>query len=312
MRSIKPLITLSTLIALLALFAASSGIFWQGGGEHYSFVSLSGRTVDIWGGEGIYKLDAVAGASQEIAQDAVTLIIGIPLLLFGIILAARGSLRGRILLADTLGYFLYTYTSMSMLTTYNRLFLLYVALMSLSIFAFVIALMSIDATTLSSHFSLNFPRRTIATYSIFLGVMLLLLWLKLIISSLLEGTAPEALYSYTTLVIQALDLGIIAPTAILTGFLLFRRSPFGYLLCSIVLVLGFTMGAALIAMIVGQMLAGVPVDLLTSLVFVLLALFDAALAIWMFRSIRETPTPPQPTTPMSLRAEAITYIIGTH
>jgi hypothetical protein len=119
--------------------------------------------------------------------------------------------------------------------------------------------------------------------------MLILLWLRLIVPPLLEGTPPEGLYSYTTLVIQALDLAIIAPTAILTGVLLLRRSPFGYLLCSVVLVLGFTMGTALLAMVLGQMLAGVSVDIVTSVMFAVLALVDMALAGWMFASISEVP-----------------------
>lgn len=297
MKPQKALVVLSPIIVLLALVAAGTGALWQAPWEpappHPDFTTLRGDTVQLWGGTGLYKLDSVSGASQEIAQDIVTLLIGIPLLIVASIFAARGSLRGKVLLSGTLGYFLYTYSAMTMLTTYNEFFLLYVALMSLSLFAFVLSLMSIDLGTLPAHFTDRFPRRTVAGFAVFLGVMLLLLWLRLIVPPLLSGegasTAPAGLDSYTTLVIQAMDLGLIAPTAILTGVLLFRRSAWGYLLSCVVLVLGMTMGAALLAMSVGQVLAGVSVDPVGIALFAALSLTDMALTVLLFRGISDTP-----------------------
>ena len=75
---------------------------------------------------------------------------------------------------------------------------------------------------------------------------------KRVVPPLLAGTPPAGLDSYATLVIQALDLGFIVPTAILTGVLLLRRAALGYLLASVVLILGLTMGAALLALRIAQ------------------------------------------------------------
>jgi hypothetical protein len=283
----KIAVVLSWLIVALSLATALTGVLSQGG-SHSDFTTLRGQTVQIQGG-GLYKLDSVSGASQEIAQDVVTLCISIPLLIVAGVLALRGSLRGKVLLAGMLGYFLYTYTSMSMLTAYNELFLVYVALMSLSLFAFVLSLMELNAVNLSAHFSATFPRRTIAGFDLFLGAMLILLWLKLIVPPLLAVTTPDGLDAYSTLVIQAMDLGFIAPTAIITGVLLFRRSAFGYLLASVVLVIGFTMGAALLAMSMGMMLAGVQVDPVALVIFTALAAVDMALSVLLFRSISDAP-----------------------
>ena len=49
----------------------------------------------------------------------MTLAVGLPLLVVAAWLAFRGSLRGQLLLTGTLGFFLYTYMSMCMLTAYN-------------------------------------------------------------------------------------------------------------------------------------------------------------------------------------------------
>jgi hypothetical protein len=287
MKSQKSLIVLAALIAVLALFAAATGVLWQGS-NHYEFTSLRGQAVQMQGG-GLYRFDSVSGASQEIGQDVVTLIIGIPLLIAATAWAARGSLRGKILRAGTFGYFLYTYTSMAMLSAYNELFLVYVALMSMSLFAFVLSLMAIDVAGLPGHFSARFPRRTIAGFNFFVGVMLALLWLGLIVRPMLDGTVPAGLDAYATLVIQAMDLGFVMPTALLAGVLLLRRSAFGYLLSSVVLVKGFTMGAALLAMNVAQVLAGVQIDPVVAVAFTLIAVVDIALTVLMLRSIEEDP-----------------------
>jgi hypothetical protein len=291
MKRLHIVILLAGFIVALSLVAAGTGVLWQGG-SHTDFTTLRGQTVQIWGG-GLYKFDSVSGASQEIGQDLVTLFIGIPLLVVASILALRGSIRGKVLLAGTLGYFLYTYTSMAMMTAYNQFFLVYVALMSLSLFAFVPALMELHASDLPAHLSAGFPRRIIAGYSIFIGMVLILLWTGLVVPSLLAGTTPNGLDGYSTMVIQAMDLGLLAPTAIMTGVLLFRKSPYGYLFSSAVLVLGFTLGAALLAMGFGQVLAGAQVDPVALVMFAILAITDMVLTVLLFRSIVNVPVAQQ-------------------
>jgi hypothetical protein len=48
----------------------------------------------------------------------------------------------------------------------------------------------------------------------------MLAWIGLIAASLRTGQAPAGLDSYTTLVIQALDLGVIVPACVITAVLL--------------------------------------------------------------------------------------------
>jgi len=294
MKPHKALLVLAGLIAVLALIAAGAGvltaILWQPAGSHFDFTTLRGETVQIQGG-GLYRYDSVSVAAQGIAQDVVTLILGIPLLITAIVLAARGSLRGKVLLTGTLGYFLYTYTSIAMTAAYNELFLLYVALFSLSLFAVILSILAIDVPTLATHVTDRFPRRTIAGVALVLGGMLTLLWLGRIGPALLAGTPPFGLESYTTLVIQVLDLGIVVPAAILTGVLLLRRVPVGYLLAAFVQVFGFNMGAAVTAMVIGQVLAGVAVSPVELVIFPTIALVNAVLIVLLLRSIREGPVP---------------------
>ncbi|MHB1413938.1 MAG: hypothetical protein ACYC1C_01705 [Chloroflexota bacterium] len=282
----KATLTLCVLIAVLALVAAGAGVFWQAAGQPFAVQSLRGETVTI-AGQGLYYYDSVSGAAQVRAGDVVTLVLGIPLLLVATALFARGSLRGRLLLSGTLGYFLYTYASLCFLAAYNPLFLLYVALFSLSLFAFVLSLMSVDVQALAGHFSASLPRRGIAALLFVVAGFLALAWVGRIVPALLQGEPPVGLENYTTLVIQALDLGVVAPTAVVAGVLLLRRQPWGYLLSSVMLIKGLTMGTAVSAMGLGMVLAGQAASPVELGVFPLITVFNAVMAVVLLRSVAE-------------------------
>jgi hypothetical protein len=289
MKTEKKILLLSVLILILAAVAAGAGVFAQGHGSPAPFTTLRGETVMIQG-RGLYRYDSLSGASQLIGGDVITLLLGLPLLLLSILLARGGSLRGKLLLTGTLGYFLYTYISLSFLAAYNQLFLVYVALFSLSLFAFVLSLTSFDLKALPSRFSERLPRVPIAVFFFLLGGMLTLMWAGgIVLPSLLTGTPPYGLESYTTLVIQALDLGLIVPTAFVAGVLLLQRKPFGYLLAAVLLIKAFTMSAALIAMIIGQLMVGVPVGTAPIVIFSTIAVVDSVLMVLTLRAVRETP-----------------------
>jgi len=286
MKSYNIAIRLAILILPLAIIAAGAGIFFQGTGHSYPFQTLRGETVMIRG-HGLYRYDTINSSSQEIGQDIVTLLVGIPLLIAGIVLSRKGSLRGKLLLAGGLGYFLYTYGAMSFLTAFNPLFLVYVALFSLSLFGFILALSGLDPGELIRHITDRFPRRSIATYFIIVAAFLTLAWLGLVVPPIFKGTPPAGLESAITMVIQALDLGVIVPTSALTATLLLKNRPWGYALSSVVLVKILTMGTALIAMIIMQLLAGVAVDPVTSVIFVLISIAGISLAVMTLRTIQD-------------------------
>jgi hypothetical protein len=279
-------IRLAIIIIPLALLAAGAGVFWQGSGEPYPFETLRGETVMIRG-RGLYRYDTVNSSSQEIGTDIVTLLIGIPLLITGIVLGRKGMLRGHLLLTGALGYFLYTYGAMCFLTAFNPLFLVYVALFSLSLFGFILSMKNLDVDQVARHISDGFPRRAVATYFIIVAVFLTLAWLGLVAAPSLTWTPPAGLESAITMVIQALDLGIIVPTSFLTASLLIKRQPWGYALASVLLLKILTMGTALIAMIIGQILAGVAVDVVVSVIFVIISLTGIILGIVTLRNIRD-------------------------
>jgi hypothetical protein len=271
------------LIGLLALFAASMGLLYQRAGQPYAYTNHRGETVMI-NGQGLYYYDTVSSAAQQQGNDVVTLTVGLPLLAISTWLAFRGSLRGRLLLTGTLGFFLYTYMSMAMLTSYNALFLVYVALFSLSLYAFILSMMAFDLENLPSHFSEHLPRGWIAGLMFLVGGFLVLAWLGRIVQPLLQGETP-ALENTTTLVIQAMDLALIAPLAILSGVLLLRRSAWGYLLVSVTLLKGITLGLGVSAMAINMTLKGVPDSLGIMIPFLAITLMNLVMAVLLLKHV---------------------------
>lgn len=278
---------INPLIGLLGLFAASMGLFYQTSGEPYTFTNHRGEAVMI-NGHGLYYYDTVSMAAQQKGNDIVTLAVGLPLLAVSTLLAFRGSLRGRLLLTGILGFFLYTYMSMSMLTSFNTLFLVYVALFALSLYAFILSIMSFDLVELPRHFSERLPRGWIAGLLFVIGGFLSLAWLGKIAPPLLQNLTP-ALENTTTFVIQAMDLGLIVPLAILAGILLLRRNAWGYLLAAIFVMKAIALGLAVSAMVVSMTLAGAPESLGIAIPFLVITLVNLVMAVSLLKNVNEQP-----------------------
>lgn len=212
-----------------------------------------------------YASEATSFATQGRAQDLVTLFWVIPLLGAALYYERKGMFVARVVWLGVLLYFTYTYLMASVGLAYNSLFLLYVAIYGTSLALLVIGLVCIRPQDIIWRFSYRFPRKAVAVFSIAIGAIVALLWLADIARSLATGTPPPQLSEAVTqsLVVQALDLGIIVPLSIVGGALLWSRIPIGYVLAGIVIVKALTLGPAMIAMAAFQVAGGmsVPVPL---------------------------------------------------
>jgi hypothetical protein len=260
-------------------------------GNQISYTSIRGETVTVWG-QGFYKYDSPIVATGFTAADAVTLFLAIPLLVISFVMYRRGSLKGGLLLAGTLSYFLYNYTSMGFGAAYNNLFIAYTLIFSASLFGLILALLSFDLITFPLHFGPNLPRKGIGIFLIVSGVIVSLIWLALsIIPALIAGKAPPEAYYYTTFTTGIIDIGMVAPALILAGALILRGTPSGYLLASTMLIFTCILGANLTAGGIIQVTKEVITlgqALVFTVPFVILTLFAAWFTILLFRNFSET------------------------
>ncbi|HCE54832.1 MAG TPA: hypothetical protein DER05_07430 [Lutibacter sp.] len=259
MKNKKVITILVILIAILSLIATLTGIFSKGGSGEYEYKSIRGQTVKIYG-EGVYHHMSSDVAIQGIAQDYVTLLIGIPFLLLALNRFRTQSLKGKFLLAGVLNYTFLTYLFYMNMAMYNSLFLVYVALTGLSFFALVLTLLSVETDQLPDIFNKNTPVKFIGGFLIFNAVSIALLWLGVVVPPLLDKSiVPLAVQHYTTLNVQAFDLSLFLPISFVAGLLLIRKSKFGYLIAPVYLIFLSMLMIALIAKIIAMALSGVNV-----------------------------------------------------
>ena len=132
-------------------------------------------------------------------------------------------------------------------------------------------------------FSARTPHRSVADYLVVVAIALCALWLPPIAKYLLSGTLPELIIKAETPtnVIYGLDLGIIVPICIVGAVGMVKRRGFGYVLAGFVLGKATTMGLALLSMTWFAFLAGIEVELMLSVVWVVLFLSSTTMWIWL-------------------------------
>jgi len=287
MKFSKTITLLTLLIAITTVAATTAGLFWQAAGDPFTFTTLHDQTVQIYG-RGLYRFDTLFFAAGYRGQDIVALVLGLPLLIFALLLFRRGSLSGHLLLVGTLGYFLYLYVSMALGAAYNSLFLLYIVLFSASLFAFVLAFSTVDLQQLRGR---ALPRRSLAAFMVAGGVITILVWGLPLVSALLEGRPPERLDSYTTMVTYALDLAVITPATFICAYLALKHEPLGYVIGAPLLTLIVLLAPQIALSTYFQRAAGVPFTTAEMVGpvggFIILGLLAAWLFVAVLRSIHE-------------------------
>lgn len=291
MKQDSALTWLIPLIAVLAIIIAGVGLFSQGGDGTFSFRTVYGETVEIYG-QGVYRHDTSFVAALFKGTDAITLFVSLPLLLAGYLSYRRGSLRGSIFLLGMLLYFLYLGVTYTFSVIFNSLFLVYTALFSASLFAVIIALTTFDTQYLASKVTSDMPRSGIAIFMFVAGLGTLMLWLSELIGPLMTGQAPANLGPYTTMFTHGFDSAVITPATVVTGIFLLKRKPLGYLLAAPLLILCTIIGVTVIAQTTSQTLAGFvfPIGVYFGMIgsWVAMGAFAIVLTIRFLRNISDT------------------------
>lgn len=225
-----------------SIIASLNGILSYDGDGEYFYESIRGETVTIYG-KGLYKHMSADVAIQGVAQDYITLFIGIPFLLFAFLWSAKNSLRGMLLLSGTLVYFFITYLFYLSMGMYNEMFLVYALLLGTTFFAFVLTLFSYEFNNMKDIITSQKLMRNAGVFLIVNSSLVTLLWLGVVVPPLIDGAIyPKQLQHYTTLIVQGFDLGLLLPISFVVGILAIRKNNFGYLFTTIyVIFLSFLM-----------------------------------------------------------------------
>ena len=214
---LKPVTILSTLIAILATIASAGGLLLDGLYRDNAFVTTT------W-----------------LGNDAITLFLAVPILIAAMIVSNRGSLKAQLIWMGALDYMLYNYAFYLFGAAFNWFFLLYAALLALSIFALIFGLIKLDVNGISQQFRKDALVKWIGGYLIFVASGLGLVYLIQSINFIATGNVPAivTMSGHPTNVVFALDLTLLIPWLILGALWLMKRQPWGYVIAGILNVKG--------------------------------------------------------------------------
>ncbi len=244
--------------ALVVVAAAIPFVFTEGPGPS-THISVRGEAVTLYG-RGPYRHMPADVAVQGLAQDLVTLSLGVPFLMVSLVRARRGSRAGFVALVGATGYVLVQYVLYLAMATYNELFLVWVTIVLLAFQAFVRFLWGVRAADFRASDDPAWARRYVGGFLLLNGALIALLWLSVIVPPLVSGTLyPPGLAHLTTLVVQGFDLALFLPPSVLAGHAYLHRQAFGDLLAPVYTVFLSLQMAALLAKILWMGAVGVAV-----------------------------------------------------
>lgn len=270
-------------VALLAGIASALGVVLRGSGASAPATSIRGEQYR-YVTDGLYAYNAVRVVAEGVGWDAVTLFFAVPALIVAAIFIARGSVRGRLAAMGILGYFAYQYLMYAMFWALGPLFPLFVLLYPLSLVGIAWTWSTIDATALAAGSGTGFPRRSLIAFGFLVAALLLAMWLPRIATGLSGDLAGAGLLGTPTLVVQALDLGIVVPLSLATAVLVWRRRPAGHLLAALFSVKAVTMAGAIMAMGVSAWMVEGRLEVIPFAIFTAVTGFAGWLAVQVLRA----------------------------
>lgn len=167
---------------------------------------------------------------QALAQDIANLAVVSPAWLILAALALRGSLRAYLLWLGVLTFTVYNYVIYTFSVPFGPLFLLWVAVLGLSLYALIGGVTAIDRRAVESAFTSRGVITVMAWFLIVTAVLFAFLWLSEDVPALLSGSRPASVVDMAlpTNPVHILDLGFFLPAVILTGVMLLKEKPFAY------------------------------------------------------------------------------------
>ena len=283
MKHRKIITILTIIIIIISALSALIGLFSNKVEIYSSINTIFDESVQLHN-NGIYGGNFLSMAVQSMAQDSITLIVCIPLLLISIFFIKKMSLKGLFLIAGTLGYFLYTYISHAVVMMNNPFYLINVILVALSFCTFILCMMSIQSYDLSHSIIDEFPVKFLSIYFFGTGLTICLMCLGRIITTFFFDIAQYSFESYSTMYIKTLDLRFIVLASFFTSILLWKKSSWGYLLSIILIIKMINYSAVINTILVSLKMNGVYVNFRENIIIPNLTVLSI---IFMIRTLKE-------------------------
>jgi hypothetical protein len=177
----------------------------------------------------VYREETPVLADAATAQDLVGLVVVAPLLLLLATATARGSSRCWLCLLGALSFNAYNYAIYAFSVHFGPLFLVWVAVLGLSLFALITGIAALEAQVIRALFA-EAPARVAGCFLVSMAVLFALVWLNEVVPDLAAGrpSTSAADWNLPTNPVHVLDLAFFLPAVAISGVLLLRRHWLGY------------------------------------------------------------------------------------
>jgi hypothetical protein len=193
---------LSLAVALVMAVASVAGLVYQ---------------TDVYPDEALLQ--------SYVPNDAVNLVVGLPILLGSMWLARRGRLIGLLFWPGALFYVVYTYIVYVLAMPVNMMFLVYLTLVVLSTYTMLRLIASLDGQVVAQRLVGAVPDRLAGGVLAVLGVAFFLRVIAIVAGSVSSQTPIAA----AELALHVGDL-VLSPAWVIAGVLLWRRQALGYVI----------------------------------------------------------------------------------
>jgi hypothetical protein len=238
---------------------------------------------------GFYAALTPAFLPQALAQDAASLAVVSPAWLVLAVLALRGSLRAYLLWLGVLTFTVYNYVIYTFSVPFGALFLLWVAVLGLSLYALIGSLAAANHPAIQARYTNQRAVSIVAWFLIVVAILFALLWLSEDVPALLNGVRPQSVIDMNlpTNPVHVLDLGFFLPAVLLSAVWLLRQVPLAYTLAPAFIVFLVLTGIPILLTPFVQVERGQAADFgifvpIGSLTVVLIGLL-----VWLLSTIKE-------------------------
>lgn len=174
----------------------------------------------------------------------VVLVVAVPVLAVSMLLVARGGVRPLITWLGAAAYTLYNSVLFLIATPFNSLFILYVALFGLSVWALALVLHAIDVPSFARRFSRSLPARAIGGFLGAVAVLNAFAWLAQAIPAEFSGKSPAFLEGTGLITMPTFvqDLSFWLPLTLVVAVWMWQRRAWGIVLAGALVVYGVIEG----------------------------------------------------------------------
>ena len=170
--------------------------------------------------------------------DWTTLLLAAPILVWSLILSIRGSPPARAAWIGALAYGIYNYAYYVFGAAFNDLFLVHIALLTLSIWGTALAVASLDVEAVAAAFRVGRAAKLVGGFLVLVGSILGGLWVLLAIRFAVTGELMSDIPADGIHLVFAIDLSLLVPALVVAGVLLWRRTGVGLAFGALMTVMG--------------------------------------------------------------------------